>query len=61
MSDNPVILLFSLGTLWYLHRLPLYYKRPTYYCLGSVLKSPVLYFSSRLNLVLYSLIRAAVS
>jgi hypothetical protein len=26
-----------------LYRLPLYYKRPTYYCLGSVVKSLVLY------------------
>jgi hypothetical protein len=41
---NPIIPLFSLGMLWYLHRLPLYYKRLVYYCLGSVVKSPVLYF-----------------
>jgi hypothetical protein len=27
-----------------LYRLPLYYKRPLYYCLGSVVKSLVLYF-----------------
>jgi hypothetical protein len=45
-----------------LHCPPLYYKRPTYYCYGSVVKSPVLYLSpSRLNSVLCSLIRAAVS
>jgi hypothetical protein len=49
MFLNPIILLFSVGTLRYLHRLPLYYKRLVYYCLGSVVKSPVLYFSSRLN------------
>ena len=35
--------------LWHLCHLPLYYKRPIYYCLGSVVKSPVLYFSSHLN------------
>jgi hypothetical protein len=58
---NPIIPLFSLGTLWYLHHLPLYYKRPIYYCLGLVVKSPVLYFLPHLNQVLYSLIRAAVS
>jgi hypothetical protein len=47
---------------WVLHCLPLYYKRPTYYCLGSVVKSPVLYFPpSRFNQVLYSLICVAVS
>jgi hypothetical protein len=27
-----------------LHRLPLYYKRPTYYCYGLIVKSLVLYF-----------------
>jgi hypothetical protein len=45
MSLKPIILLFSIGTLRYLHRLPLYYKTLVYYCLGSVVKSPVLYFS----------------
>jgi hypothetical protein len=39
---KPTILLFSVGTLGYLHRLPLYYKSLVYYCLGSVVKSPVL-------------------
>ena len=43
---KPIILLFSVGTLRYLHRLPLYYKSLVYYCLGSVVKSPVLYFST---------------
>jgi hypothetical protein len=61
VSDSPVILLFSLRDALVLHRLPLYYERPTYYCFGSVVKSPVLYFSSRHNPVLYSLIRVAVS
>src|SRR5580693_4211014 len=59
---NPTIPLFSLGMLRYLHRLPLYYKRLVYYCLGSVVKSPVLYFSFLVSIaVLYSLIHAAVS
>jgi hypothetical protein len=40
---KPIILLSSLGMLGYLHRLPLYYKSLVYYCLGSVVKSPVLY------------------
>jgi hypothetical protein len=57
VSINPIIPLFSLGTLWYLHRLPLYYKKTAYYCLGPVVKSPVLYFPfSRFNPVLYSLV-----
>jgi hypothetical protein len=41
---KPIILLFSVGMLGYLHRLPLYYKSLVCYCLGSVVKSPVLYF-----------------
>jgi hypothetical protein len=40
---KPIILLFSTGTFGYLHRLPLYYKSLVYYCLGSVVKSPVFY------------------
>jgi hypothetical protein len=43
MFLKPITLLFSVGTLRYLHRLPLYYKDLVYYCLGSVVKSPVLY------------------
>jgi hypothetical protein len=39
---KPIILLFSVGTLGYLHHLPLYYKSLVYYCLGPVVKSPVL-------------------
>jgi hypothetical protein len=42
---KPIILLFSVGMLGYLRRLPLYYKSLVYYCLGSVVKSPVLYSS----------------
>jgi hypothetical protein len=62
MFLKPIILLFSVGTLGYLHRLPLYYKNPVYYCLGSVVKSPVLYPFLLISIkVLYSLIRAAVS
>jgi hypothetical protein len=40
--DYPIILFRDALVL---HRLPLYYKRSIYYCLGSVVKSPVLYFS----------------
>jgi hypothetical protein len=59
---KPIILLFSVGTLGYLHRLPLYYKSLVYYCLGLVVKSPVLYPFSLISIkVLYSLIHAAVS
>jgi hypothetical protein len=46
---KPTILLFSVGMLGYLHRLPLYYKSLVYYRLGSVVKSPVLYLSTSLN------------
>jgi hypothetical protein len=42
---KPGNLLFSVGMLGYLHRLPLYYKSLVYYCLGSVVKSLVLYLS----------------
>src|SRR5580693_9482082 len=45
MFLKPIILLFSVGTLGYLCRLPLYYKSLVYYCLGSVVKSLILYFS----------------
>jgi hypothetical protein len=57
-SSYPI---FPFGDALVLHRLPLYYKRPIYYCSGSVVKSPVLYSTSRLNPLLYSPIRAAVS
>jgi hypothetical protein len=64
MFLKPIILLFSVGTLGYLHRLPLYYKSLVYYCLGSVVKSPVLYFSYPLQSTSFTLLfvrRSAVS
>jgi hypothetical protein len=56
MFLKPIILLFSVGTLRYLHCLPLYYKSLVYYCLGSVVKSPVLYFSHSSQLKCFTLL-----
>jgi hypothetical protein len=61
---KPIILLFSVGTLGYLRRLPLYYKSFVYYCLGLVVKSPVLYFPYPLQSISFTLLfvrRSAVS
>jgi hypothetical protein len=61
---NPIIPLFSLGMFWYLHHLPLYYKKLVYCCLGSVVKSPVLYFSLLLQSKSFTLLfvrRSAVT
>ena len=53
---KPIILLFSVGTLGYLCHLPLYYKSFVYYCLGSVVKSLVLYSPYLLESICFALL-----